>query len=65
VVRELPVSGNDNTVRVDVVLRSPLLQDRFLYRRALKRFSGANRLLQFNDWQDPGEISAGTWRLWP
>jgi hypothetical protein len=64
-VRDLPTAGPDNQVRVDVILRSQLLQDRYLYRVGTKRFSGSSLDLRIGDWNDPTEVSASTWRRWP
>jgi hypothetical protein len=64
-VLDLPISGDNNMVQVDVVLSSQLLQDRFLYRQGRKRFSGASRKLTFYDWQDSTEQANETWRSWP
>lgn len=64
-VTQLPVSGDGNTVRVDVILKSELLQDQKLYRVGTKAFAPGSQSLEFNDWNDAGEIAAGTWRSWP
>ncbi len=64
-VNNLPSIGDTNTVRVDVVETSPLLQDSYLYRVGKKSFSPGNPHLIFNDWNDPSERAAGTWQVWP
>ncbi len=64
-VRDLPTVGVNNQVRVDVILKSQLLQDRYLYRVGTKSFSGGSLQLNFDDWNNPAEIAAGTWRRWP
>lgn len=64
-VTDFPKSGSANTARVEVILKSPLYQDRYLYRVGRKRFSGDGNRLLFNDWNDAGEIAAKTWGSWP
>lgn len=62
---QLPLLGNSDRIRVEVIQRSELLQDRFLYRTAQKNFVPGQNVLQFNDWNDPIEKAAGTWGMWP
>ncbi|MBC7397397.1 MAG: hypothetical protein H7333_08135 [Bdellovibrionales bacterium] len=64
-VTDLPMIGTDNRIRIDVVEKSELLQDKYLYRVAEKPFSGSSMTLHFNDWSDPAEVAAGTWKAWP
>lgn len=64
-VKSLPIIGSNNTVRVDVILKSELLQDRLLYRTAQKSFADGSTALDFQDWHDPAEIANHTWSLWP
>ena len=64
VVNNLPTSGPQNTVRVDVILKNELLQGQIRYKRAQKQFPLGSYVLDFNDWNDAGEIAAGTWQEW-
>ena len=64
-VTNLTLIGSNNLIRVDVVEKSDLLQDKYLYRTAQKVSPGTNGNLIFNDWNNAGEISAGTWKKWP
>lgn len=61
----LPTVGTQNMVRVDVILKSELLQTQKLYRVGLKSFPLDSNSLQIGDWNNPAEVSAGTWRSWP
>ena len=67
--QNLPTIGENNTVRIDIMERSPLLSGssnlRTLYHVGKKAFVGSSLLLNFNDWNDLGEIAAGTWKSWP
>jgi hypothetical protein len=64
-VTDLPIVGPQDEIRVDIILTSNLLQDRFLYRTARKRFAPGAPALLINDWTDPAETAAGTWKRWP
>jgi hypothetical protein len=64
-VSGVPILGNSNTIRVDVIEKSPLTQENYLYKVGKKRFAGGATNLTFNSWTDAGEIAAGTWSVWP
>lgn len=64
-VINLPTIGDGNTVRVDIVEKSELLNSNYLYRVGQKAFPAGSLNLQFNDWNDAGEIAASTWKNWP
>jgi hypothetical protein len=64
VVTGLPVIGTQNTVRVDVVEKSELLQGKYLYKVGKKAFPLGSQSVQFNDWNNPAEQAAGTWSTW-
>ena len=64
-VTGLPTIGSGNTVRVDVIETSPLLQNSYLYRVGKKAFVSTNSTLVFSDWNNPAEQAAGTWKVWP
>jgi hypothetical protein len=64
VVTGLPVIGEQNTVRVDVVEKSELLQGKYLYKVGKKAFPLGSQSVQFNDWNNPAEQAAGTWSIW-
>lgn len=64
-VTDLPFIGEGNTIRVDIIERSELLQDQYLYKVGKKVFATGAPVVQFNDWNDAAEIAAGTWSIWP
>lgn len=64
-VQGLPIVGANNKVRVDVMMRSPLLSDSYLYRVGLKAFNGTSQVINFDDWTSAAEQALGTWRSWP
>jgi hypothetical protein len=64
-VDNLPTLGDGNTVRVDVMMKSDLEPDRYLYRVGEKAFSAGSKALHFGDWNDAGEANLGTWKRWP
>lgn len=64
-VTGLPVVAGSNTIRVDVIEKSELLQDNYLYRVGKKVISAGSPTLNFQDWNDPAEKAAGTWSMWP
>jgi hypothetical protein len=64
VVTGLPVIGAQNTVRVDVMEKSDLLQQVLLYRVGKKQFPVNGNSVQFADWNDPTEQTLGTWKTW-
>jgi hypothetical protein len=64
-VKDLPFVGTTDKIRVEIVERSELLQDRFLYRSATKPFAASLNDLDFHDWNDAAEKAAGTWKVWP
>lgn len=70
-VDDLPVIGDDNQVRVDIVMKSDLLQSTYLYHVGKKRFTPGNNTVTFRDWNDPTEqmltnpaLTADTWKNW-
>jgi hypothetical protein len=64
-VTGLPYIGGQNTVRVDVVEKSVLSQDAYLYRVGKKQFPLGSLSVQFNDWNDATEKTLNTWKSWP
>jgi len=67
-VTNLPIVGSGNKVRVDILMKSNLVQDSYLYKIGYKSFSPTSAVgatLQFNDWTDATEISNNTWSSWP
>jgi len=64
-VNNLPIMGSGNTVRVDVMMKSPILQNSLVYRVGKKALSGKSKRLNFNDWNDASEQQLGTWSSWP
>ncbi|MBS1960071.1 MAG: hypothetical protein JST80_11395 [Bdellovibrionales bacterium] len=64
-VTDLPYSTETDKIRVQIIERSELLQDRYLYRTASKNHVTGQNLLIFNDWNDAAEIAAQTWKVWP
>jgi len=64
-VTGLPVTGNGNTIRVDIIEKAELLQENYLYRVGKKVLTQANQSLSFNDWNDAAEKTAKTWSVWP
>lgn len=64
-VMNLPAIGSTNTVRVDIIEKSTLSDLIYLYKVGKKAFSSNSPNLNFNDWNDPNEIQAKTWQVWP
>jgi hypothetical protein len=64
-VSNLPFIGDNNMVRVDVVEKSQLLNEDYLYKVGKKAFATGVNTVNFNDWTDAGEIALGTWSQWP
>jgi hypothetical protein len=67
-VSDLPIIGDGNKVRVDVLLKSNLVEDNYLYKVGYKNFDAiktSGPSLIFNDWNDPTEITNKTWSQWP
>lgn len=67
-VTDFPTSGPGNKVRVDVLMRSNLVQDGYLYRIGYKSFNPtltSGDVIIFNDWNDATEITNKTWSSWP
>jgi len=67
-VSDFPTAGAGNKVRVDVLMKSNLVEDNYMYKVGYKSFdptatNGAT--LQFNDWNDATEIANKTWSSWP
>jgi hypothetical protein len=63
-VSNLPQLGSNNMVRIDVMEVDPLSGANSMYRVGKKSF-GSGSSVNFNDWNDTGEIAAGTWKSWP
>jgi len=63
-VTDLPVIGNNNSVRVDIIMKSDLLQATYLYKVGTKQFANGSNTVDFRDWLDPAEIAAFTWQEW-
>jgi hypothetical protein len=63
-VGNLPTKSATDVVRVDVIEKSALLKTKILYRLGAKAFSANSDSLSFNDWTDPAELAAGTWKTW-
>jgi len=67
-VTDFPAKNPGNKVRVDILMKSSLVQDGYLYRVGYKTFNPAmtaGDTLIFNDWNDPTEITNKTWSVWP
>lgn len=62
-VTHLPVVGDGNTVRIDIVEKSELLRDSYLYRVGAKTFASGSNSVQFQDWNNANEIAAQTWKV--
>lgn len=63
-VDNLPYIDNiNNMVRIDVMEIDPLTSANNMYKVGVKAFP--NRSVTFGDWNDPAEITAGTWSTWP
>ena len=65
VVANLPIVGDSNTIRVDIILQNVLAGNQTLFRVGTKTFAPGAANLQFNDWNDAGEKNLGTWKQWP
>jgi hypothetical protein len=64
-IGKMQTIGSGNTIRVDVLMTNPLVQNSLIYRVAKKTLSGSTKSLQINDWKDPIEKGLGTWSSWP
>jgi hypothetical protein len=64
-VSGLPYVGEGNTIRVDVIEKSDLLKDSYLYKVGKKAFAAGSNSVKFNDWNDPAEKLLKTWQVWP
>lgn len=64
-VSNIPTLGDGNTIRVDVIEKSQLANQTYLYKVGKKAFSGSSIDLSFNDWTDAAEIANKTWTVWP
>jgi hypothetical protein len=64
-VNNIPTMGNNNMIRVDVVEKSALANQTYLYKVGKKAFAGSSINLSFADWTDPTEITNKTWTVWP
>lgn len=67
-VGDFPTTGPGNKVRVDVLMKSSLVQDGYLYRVGYKSFDAnatSGSTLIFNDWNNATEITNKTWSSWP
>jgi hypothetical protein len=62
-VSDLNFIGTGNRIRVDVIEKTELLQDKYLYREGEKNFPLTGSTLNFNDWNNPAEQAAGTWKV--
>lgn len=63
-VSNFPTVSEEDTVRVDIIMKSELLRENFLYRVGEKSFSPNSKSLIINDWTNATEQTANTWRLW-
>jgi len=64
-VSNFPALSSSNKVRVDVIMKSNLVKDSYLYKVGFKAFGTGNSSVIFNDWNDPLEITNKTWSSWP
>lgn len=64
-VTGIPVIGDGNTIRVDIIEKSELTQENYLYKVGKKKFAPGSLTMQFAGWTDPAEIAAKTWSVWP
>lgn len=64
-VKDFPVVGAGNKVRVDIVMKSNLVKESYLYKLGFKTFPTDSDVLEFNDWNDATEITNKTWSVWP
>ncbi|PWU15572.1 MAG: hypothetical protein C5B49_11635 [Bdellovibrio sp.] len=63
-VQNLPILGDGNTIRVDVLEKSDLLKNKFLYRVAHKAIAPGAVEVDFDDWTSAAEQALKTWQLW-
>ncbi|MDR3607071.1 MAG: thrombospondin type 3 repeat-containing protein [Oligoflexia bacterium] len=64
VVTGLPVIGNQNTVRVDLIETSELIPGSIIYHVGKKQFPAGSQIIEFSDWNNAAEQTAGTWKAW-
>jgi hypothetical protein len=62
-VANLPMVGENNVVRVDVIEKTPLLPNLPLYRVGKKAFATGSEVIEFADWNNAAEQALSTWSI--
>ena len=64
-VNNLPIIGENNTIRVDVIEKTPQVPLIPLYRVAKKQFATGSKNINFADWNNAAEKTLNTWKTSP